>query len=606
MTTSIRDPQVQVTINAVRSSSRTKRVMPSPEDWRDLVIYFLLVDRFNNPANAPRSTQASPPIAFDAPYGSFQGGTIEGVTQKLDYLKDLGVGAIWISPVLCNVQSLNGQPNDGTYHGYGIQNFLRIDPRMVSNPENADEELINLIEKAHDRGIYIILDIVLNHAGDVFSYDLAGQGKANFRGANPYPIYWRDENGKPRQDWQNTVPIPNPPLDATVFPDELRQDWCFRREGTNPDLANSPYGDFETLKQFRTEDANVGSLLIRIHQYLIAKYDIDGFRIDTLKYLNAQFAYNFGNAIREFALSIGKKNFFTYGEVYDQDAKIAQFIGRNTQSTSDSVGVDAALDFPLFFKLPSVAKGSLAPSEIAQMYQNRKKTFENIVSSHGEASRYFVTFIDNHDQTNRFYFLDPNHRFDDQLTLAIACLFSLPGIPCLYYGTEQGLHGIGNQDLNVREALWGSANAFSTSHPFYQHIQALTTLRQECAPLRYGRFYFRPISGDRNHFSVSSTAPGVLSYSRILNDQEVVIVANTNTNLSLSLACIVDEGLNSPGTQLQILYSNKSQPTPPDPVIKTGSNINVQEVTGAVSQGPAAILPLTLQPMEVQILSRST
>jgi glycosidase len=606
MTTSIWDPQVQATINAVRSSSPPKRVMPSPEDWRDLVIYFLLVDRFNNPVSPPRSTQATPPIAFDAPYGSFQGGTIEGVTQKLDYLKDLGIGAIWISPILCNVQFLNGQPNEGTYHGYGIQNFLRIDPRMVKDPNHADEELINLIEEAHKRGIYIILDIVLNHAGDVFAYDLNGNGRANFRGGNPYPIYWRDETGRPRQDWQNTVPISNPPLDAVVFPDELRQEGCFRKEGTNPDLANSPYGDFETLKQFRTEDTEVGSLLIRIHQYLIAKYDIDGFRIDTLKYLNANFAYNFGNAVREFALSIGKKNFFTYGEVYDQDAKIAQFIGRNTQSTSDSVGVDAALDFPLFFKLPSVAKGSMAPSEIAQMYQNRKKTFENIVSSHGEASRYFVTFIDNHDQTNRFYFQDSGHQFDDQLTLAVACLFSLPGIPCLYYGTEQGLHGYGSQDLNVREALWGAANAFSSSHPFYQHIQALNTLRQTCAPLRYGRFYFRPISGDRINFSLSTTAPGVLSYSRILNDQEVVVVANANTSLTLSLTCIVDQGLNPQGSSFSILYSNKSQPTAPDPVVRTGSNINVQEVTGGISHGPVSILPLTLQPMEVQILARPT
>jgi glycosidase len=228
------------------------------------------------------------------------------------------------------------------------------------------------------------------------------------------------------------------------------------------------------------------------------------------------------------------------------------------------------------------------------------------VSSHGEASRYFVTFIDNHDQTNRFYYFDQQHRYDDQLTLALACLFSLPGIPCLYYGTEQGLHGIGGQDLNVREALWGMADAFSENHFFYKHSQALITLRNACAPLRYGRFYFRPISGDRNNFAVSSSAPGVLSYSRILNDQEVVVIANTITDQPLSVVCIVDQSLNPPGSNFQILYSNKTQPTPPDPVLQTGTDVSIQEITGSLSQGPVSVLPVTLQPMEVQILIRST
>ena len=68
--------------------------------------------------------------------------------------------------------------------------------------------------------------------------------------------------------------------------------------------------------------------LIHAYQYLIAKYDVDGYRIDTLKYIEPAFAQTFGNAIREYALSLGKKNFFTFGEVYDSEEKIAHFIGR--------------------------------------------------------------------------------------------------------------------------------------------------------------------------------------------------------------------------------------------------------------------------------------
>lgn len=89
--------------------------------------------------------------------------------------------------------------------------------------------------------------------------------------------------------------------------------------------------------------------LILAYQYAIARYDIDGFRIDTLKYIEREFAQTFGNAMREYALSIGKKNFFSFGEVFDGEERIAEFIGRNTRDSSELVGVDAALDFPFFF-----------------------------------------------------------------------------------------------------------------------------------------------------------------------------------------------------------------------------------------------------------------
>ncbi|WP_410971726.1 alpha-amylase family glycosyl hydrolase, partial [Salmonella sp. SAL4437] len=82
---------------------------PSPQDWRDLWIYQLLIDRFNNPSSPPRST-------WDDEVNSFQGGTFNGIRAQLDYFQELGVGALWLSPVLKNCQYL-----DSTYHGYGIQ-----------------------------------------------------------------------------------------------------------------------------------------------------------------------------------------------------------------------------------------------------------------------------------------------------------------------------------------------------------------------------------------------------------------------------------------------------------------------------------------------------
>lgn len=591
MATSIFDPEVQTILNQARLDAS---LTPSPSDWRDHWIYFLMVDRFNNPIGLPKS-------AFDAQFGGFQGGTLQGVIEKLDYLKTMGVGAIWMTPVLKNLQFLNDQANEGSYHGYGIQNFLELDPRFASS-NDADAELRALVDAAHARGMYIIFDIVLNHAGDVFAY--ASGSEAEHSDA-PQTINWRDARGRPRVDWTEGADIVASPADATVFPNELRRNIFFRRQGRAAAGGPETVGDFASLKQLLTENYALGNILIRSFQYLIAKYDLDGFRIDTLKYIHPEFALRFGNAIREFALSVGKKNFFTFGEVYDDEQKISEFIGRNTTIAGDLVGVDAALDFPLFFRLPGVLKGFTPPSEIVSMYQTRKRVEQHVISSHGEATRFFVTFLDNHDQRQRFYFQPPEnaHAYDGQLIQALACLFALPGIPCVYYGTEQGLHGGGDSDQNVREALWGKAQAFDVHHPFYQTLAALTVLRTAQPALRYGRFYFRPLSGDSFHFGISTTTPGVIAFSRILNDQEVLLVANTASERHFSGEIIVDRNLNPAGLSWQVLFSNRPDPSAPDAVHIRGS-AEIKEVDGSLSLGPAAVLPVDLDPSEVQILGR--
>lgn len=589
---------------------------PSPQDWRDQWIYFLLVDRFNNPQAPPRFAP------FDGMHGVFQGGTFNGVREQLDYFQQLGVGALWLSPVLKNCQY-----NPFTYHGYGIQDFIQVDPRFASdphaakaNPELAENELRALVDEAHARGIYVIFDIVLNHAGDVFEYvldDGRRVAETDWRDT-PYTINWRDEDGHGRPDW--TTRPDNPRPDAAVWPAELQRKELFRCRGRGGEAG----GDFASLKElvtgFSETSAEEGfhrpvrNILIRAYQDLIAKYDLDGYRIDTLKYIEPDFAQVFGNAMREFALSIGKKNFFTFGEVYDNEEQIARFIGRHAAEEGDLVGVDAALDFPCFFKLPAVAKGLLAPSEIIGMFEHRKQVERSVISSHGEASRYFVTFLDNHDQRTRFFFSPPDAplRFADQLTLGLGCLFALQGIPCLYYGTEQGLHGSGDQDAAVREALWGKANGFNRAHPFYGTILRLAGIRQSQPALRYGRQYFRPISGDGVHFGISTFSEGVLAFSRILNDQEVIVVANTNTRAGWTGEVIVDLALNPVASSYIPVFSNKTLSqsgeaggAAPGPVIeKPAGRVEIHEINGAVTRGPARALRVTLEKMEMQVLAK--
>jgi len=590
---------------AKKSNGRPAGPFPSPADWRDLPIYFLMVDRFNNP-------KAKPVKPFDDPnYSDYQGGKFSGVQAQLPYIKRLGAGAVWLSPVLRNLRF------DPSYHGYGIHDFLRAEPRFADDPSKADDELRALVDAAHAQGLYVILDIVLNHTGDVFAYQCdAGDaacnnsqgGVASFHdGAQS--VRWRDDQGaaQPAFDAIENVPAARRSRDALIWPAELQRNQFFRRQGLMGGGSDDTVGDFSVLKQMLSADRDVQRFLIRAYQYGIARYDVDGFRIDTLRYLKGGLAQTFGNAVREFALSIGKKNFFTFGEVLDSQAEddIARFIGRNTADRGDQVGVDAALDYPLFFTLKPVVKGQAAPNDLVGMYHHRKIIEQDILSSHGDATRFFVTFLDNHDMKERIRYVDPNdeHRFDDQVTLGLACLYALPGIPCLYYGTEQGLHGRGSDEA-VREALWGGPG-FDKGSFFYRAVAKVAEVRGGSPALRYGRFYFRPVSADGAHFAVTTFRQGVLAFSRILDDDEVVVAANTNTDQGQDQAVdvIVDGVLNAAGAQYQILYSNKDGATAPGAVRQTGT-VTVQEVDGSTGNGPLLVVRVTLRPMEVQILGR--
>ncbi|QBD75891.1 alpha-amylase [Ktedonosporobacter rubrisoli] len=595
--TSLNDPLILQEIARARKQGK----FPSPTDWRKYWIYFIMIDRFNNPDHGPNFQWN------DATRMGFQGGVFEGIRQKLDYLHDLGVGALWLTPALKNCQY-----DHTTYHGYGIQDFLAPEPRFGNHPAQVEDELKALVHDAHERGIYIIFDIVLHHTGDVFTY--AGLGDLAPWSSQKYVVRWKNSAGVPL--WPNPQVSNDPnPRDALVWPQELQFNTLFEEQGKAGPLA----GDFETLRSFAQNNGDLPALqlLIRAYKDIIARFDVDGLRIDTLKYISPQAARIFANAIREFARTINKENFFIFGEVWDNEDEIAQFVGRDTRFTNADtpIGVDAALDFPLFFILPGVCKGSLAPSELVRVYQKRKEAEESILSTHGDASGFFVTFLDNHDQRERFYYQDPTqpHRYDCQVTLALGCLFTLPGIPCVYYGTEQGLSGHGDAFEAVREALWGKphaaeqADAFDKQHPFYLALQQLAQVRKAHPALCYGRYYFRPLSGDGTHFSISSYAPGVLAYSRILDDQEVLVIANTQPEQFWVGEVIIDGSLNQPGDSYTLLYSNVGGPTAPKNVnLHAKGSVTIQEADGqTITDGPICVLPVQLQPMEVQIGSKS-
>jgi len=603
MPASLFDTAFQVVIDAARDrGAQPPTLTASPADWRDQWIYFLMIDRFNNRLAAPRHAP------FDDPqFAGFQGGTFRGVAAQVPYLKELGAGAIWISPALRNLAA-----ESGSYHGYGIHDFLRAEPRFAEDPARADDELRELVDTAHAAGLYVVFDIVLNHVGTVFLYECdpddghchdQGGREATFH-SSALNVLWRDPDGVARQGSTAIEHLAGLSRDAFVWPKELQRNDLFRRQGL-PGPGDDTVGDFASLRQLRTDLDDVQRFLIRAYQYVIARYDVDGFRIDTLKYLKNDLPRIFGNATREAALQYGKRNFFTFGEVFDSEETIARFVGRQTRDRSDLVGVDAALDFPLRFILPGVVKGFVSPATLAQMYHHRKDVERDVLSSHGDATRFFVTFLDNHDVKERIRFEDPAAplKFDAQVTLGLACLFSLQGIPCVYYGTEQGLHGRGTDEA-VREALWGGPG-FNRSSALYQELKRIAAIRRSRAPLRYGRQYFRPVSGDGVNYAVSPFQGGIVSFSRILNDEEVVVVANTSATRPRVVDVIVDQNLSNTGDRYSVLYSsNPSAASPQLVVTRPFGSVNVAEVDGSVGTGPLNAIRVTLGPMEVQILGR--
>ncbi len=642
---SVFDPLVEEEIAAARAAAHPfaaggpagrRPPFPSPSDWRDHWIYFLMIDRFNNPTRPPASGQQG----WNRRFGRHQGGNFNGIKEQLGYLKELGVGAIWITPVVKNPAA----DWDYNYHGYAAQDLLAVDARFGSDGTRttAERELRELVDAAHDLGVYVILDIVLNHTARVFDYWINNTLVAYYEnwdilhsaplaGIEP-EIAWLNGYGQPRADWSGAPPDPAVlgPDDAVHPAGDIRKDFFRRRGSKLSDVADWPtaergfaVGDFDTMRQlvleYRVEPDNslydlwgtnpVLTLLVRAYSYFIARYDFDAFRIDTAKYVDPVMLQFFGNAIREFALSLGKKNFFTVGEIWDSDETLARFVGRNA-GVNEGFGIDAAKDFPLFQLLRRLPKGQEDVERLPELFEKRKKNEAELLSSHGEASRFFVTFLDNHDQSERIrHPLTPNA----QVKQAIGLLFTLQGIPCLYYGTEQDLSGTvdanGSPDLaqfeGVREALWGKSSAFDPTGSTFTWIRDLSDQRLSLPALRYGRQYFRPISGNGIDFGPARGSGVPISFSRILGDQEVVVLANTSATRPFRGHVQIDRVVNHRVTEFQVVLSSHTNPNTVVPVRMTPTAV-FWDGTIRNGSGYAASVEVVLQPMEFQILTRAS
>ncbi len=463
------------------------------EDWRDEVIYQLLVDRFEN--GAPGNDLE---LEVAAPRG-YHGGDWEGVRQRLDYLQGLGATTLWISPIVKNLP--------GGYHGYWTLDFEVVNPNF-----GTEAELRALVDAAHARGMKVIVDIVVNHVGAVGYYDQDLDGQPDPGEENPG--YAREgvraTDGAPAELLFFPEVTPRPAL----FADEA----SYNKRGKVLDWNDADQvvnGDFPQggLKDLRTTSPEVRAELIRIYAAWIERLDIDGFRLDTLKHVEATFWREFAAAMRERAAAAGKERFFLFGEAFDGNYDTLAPYTKN-------FGPDSVVDFRLKFGgFDDVFGRGGATRTLETIWQDKERKFESLLVPGGAGqppTKLLVNFLDNHDVV-RFANAFPE---PGRLRAGLAYLFLYDGIPCVYYGTEQGFAG--GEDPSNREDL--SSSGFRADAPLYGWIAQLAALRKELEPLRRGELQFR---WSTEHVGGEADA-GVIAFERVAGTERVLVAINTS------------------------------------------------------------------------------
>ena len=489
------------------------------EDWRDEVIYQLMVDRFAN-GDVNNDWGVEP-----GHLGRWQGGDWQGVIDRLDYLEELGVTAIWISPVVRNVEEDAGFNG---YHGYWTQAFDQPNPHFGDMAK-----LREMVDAAHDRDIAVICDVVTNHVGQLFFYDINLNGVpdentyTNFGDGLEHITEWDpdyDERGV--QSFTSLGESGPAPIIFVNYPEVNRvpptpaefqnHGWYNRRGKVTSWEADDQvvHGDFPGgLKDLKTELPEVQDALLRAFQFWIDNADFDGFRVDTLKHVEHEFWQYWTPGIREQAASHGKENFFVFGEAFDGDDEL---IGSFTFDDE----MDSAFYFSQKFQaFDAVFKWGGATSGIESLWTQRLDHYGSEPATNGigvAPQAALVNFMDNHD-VSRFLFEQPDV---ERLHLALAFLLTIDGIPCLYYGTEQAFDG-GNDPGN-REVLWDTG--YDTTGETFAVTRDLIALRKALLPLRRGNLTIR---WSTDHTDDEDDA-GIFAFDREIDGDRVLVVFNTS------------------------------------------------------------------------------
>ena len=479
--------------------------VPSP-DWRDQVIYFVLTDRFDdgNPRNNDQGLGE-----HDARDGNkYSGGDIDGIRRRLDYVQALGATALWLTPPVLN------QWHDTThgfwgYHGYWASHFKRMDPHVGTL---ADYQ--SLSDLLHRRGMYLVQDVVVNHTGNFFSY---GTG-------------WRADD--PTADYRPNTgsrPVARPQQAPFHLNDPRRAE--DRRAGIyhwTPDIRDvtvrTEEMNFQTsgLDDLNTENPQVRRALRDSFGYWVREVGVDAFRIDTAYHVPPEFFEDFLHAtdprapgVAHVARRTGRHDFLAFGEGFGIDPpgqtrytrKLESYIRGDKGGQGGRQRLAGMLNFPLYAGLVDVFARGRAPAELQRRVQDMVAA-----DARGIDPRRLPSFIDNHD-VDRWLAVSG----EPAMKQALLALMTLPGIPVLYYGTEQGLV---EQRASMFSAGWGSGgrDRFDTQAPLFRYTQAAVALRK--AHRGFSRALPQPLQA-------GGAGPGVLAWRNVHEEQTGIVLFNT-------------------------------------------------------------------------------
>lgn len=448
-------------------------------DWDEARIYFLLTDRFNDgdPSNNDPNNEN---YSTDDP-GTYYGGDFQGIIDKLDYLDGLGINTIWISPIVDNI-NYNVRTGEEIsyygYHGYWAKDFTKIEEHF--GDLNTFKELI---DKAHDKGIKIMVDVVLNHTG----YGLKASDAAGGSGITNYPT---DD-------------------------DRLRFDGMLRTEFESGDIKSELAG----LPDFKTEDEAIRAQIIawQVDWLNKARTDrgdtIDYFRVDTVKHVDDTTWKAFKNE-----LTNAKPDFKMIGEWFGAGVN-------NTAGQLQTGQMDSLLDFEFNDIAAKFVNGKINEANTYLQERNRKLNNTAILGQ----------FLSSHDEDG---FLNVTLEGDaGKMKVAAALQITSKGQPVIYYGEEIGLSGVNNYPYydNRYVTPWNDIETDPVMKDFLNHYQKLLNIRADNSKVFSKGTSTKVAGGD---------SEGYLVVRRTYEDKEIYVALNTRaeTANNVEIAVAVPDG----------------------------------------------------------------
>ena len=444
----------------------------SPDD----VMYLIMIDRFSDGDPSNNDPPQSRGIYDRKNKFYYHGGDLQGVIDRLPYLKDLGVTAVWLTPWYDNYDKPNeielkeGKPSTG-FHGYNPQDFYAVDEHFGTLPK-----LRELVDAAHRLGIKIIQDAVANHTGPYHSWVEDP----------PTPTWFNGTKENHRKNVFQTWVLHDPRPVADLYL-ETMEGWFL---------------DF--LPDLNQQDKEVSRYLIQNTLWWIGTTGLDGIRMDTWQYVPNRFWRDWNATLKkEFP------NFTVVGEVKDGDVvHTAFFQGGRVRFDGYDSGLDSLLDFPLFYPIRhAFAEGKRLDEVPKTLSKDYLYTNPDIL----------VTLLGGHDDGR---FMSEKDATIAGLKLANAFVLTTRGVPQLYYGDEIAMTGAdepttrgdfpGGFSGDKRNAFTRAARTKEEQEVF-EYIQKLTRLRAELQPLRRGQLINLYVSEQQYAYARASRAGTVVT-----------------------------------------------------------------------------------------------